>query len=75
MMRILDNTTQNVRRICGNAAQQAGKAAHAFILDAIQILTHSPQIGRPVKDGKRELVSLIYPPKPPADNPNQAGLF
>ncbi len=23
---------------------------------AIQILTHSPQIGRPVKDGKRELV-------------------
>lgn len=26
------------------------------ILEAIQILTHSPQIGRPVKDGKRELV-------------------
>ena len=26
------------------------------ILDAIQILTHSPQIGRPVKGGKRELV-------------------
>ena len=27
------------------------------ILEAIQILTHSPQIGRPMKDGKRELVS------------------
>ena len=26
------------------------------ILDAIQILTHSPLIGRPVKGGKRELV-------------------
>ena len=26
------------------------------ILEAIQILTHSPQIGRPVKDGKRELI-------------------
>ena len=26
------------------------------ILEAIQILTHSPLIGRPVKDGKRELV-------------------
>ena len=26
------------------------------ILEAIQILTHSPQIGRPVKAGKRELV-------------------
>ncbi len=26
------------------------------ILEAIQILTHSPQIGRPVKGGKRELV-------------------
>ena len=26
------------------------------ILEAIQILTHSPQIGRLVKDGKRELV-------------------
>lgn len=26
------------------------------ILDAIQILTHSPLIGRPVKDGKRELI-------------------
>ncbi|MEO7104767.1 MAG: type II toxin-antitoxin system RelE/ParE family toxin [Rhodoferax sp.] len=26
------------------------------IVDAIQILTHSPQIGRPVKGGKRELV-------------------
>ena len=25
------------------------------ILEAIQILTHSPQIGRPVKDGNREL--------------------
>ena len=27
-----------------------------YILEAIQILTHSPQIGRPVKDGKRELI-------------------
>lgn len=26
------------------------------ILDAIQILSRSPMIGRPVKDGKRELV-------------------
>jgi toxin ParE1/3/4 len=26
------------------------------IVDAIQILTHSPQIGRPVQGGKRELV-------------------
>lgn len=26
------------------------------IVQAIQILAHSPQIGRPVKDGKRELV-------------------
>ncbi len=26
------------------------------ILEAIQILTHSPQIGRPVKAGKRELI-------------------
>ncbi len=26
------------------------------ILEAIQILTHSPLIGRPVKNGKRELV-------------------
>lgn len=28
----------------------------AEIVDAIQILTQSPQIGRPVKGGKRELV-------------------
>lgn len=26
------------------------------ILEALQILTHSPQIGRPVRGGKRELV-------------------
>jgi len=26
------------------------------ILEAIQVLTHSPMIGRPVRDGKRELV-------------------
>ena len=26
------------------------------ILEAVQILTHSPLIGRPVKDGNRELV-------------------
>lgn len=28
----------------------------AEIVEAIQILTHSPLIGRPVRDGKRELV-------------------
>ena len=28
----------------------------ATIIDALQILTHSPQIGRPVQDGMRELV-------------------
>lgn len=28
----------------------------AEIVDAIQLLTHSPLIGRPAKDGKRELV-------------------
>lgn len=26
------------------------------ILEAVQILTHSPLLGRPVRDGKRELV-------------------
>lgn len=26
------------------------------MLEAIQVLTHSPMIGRPVKDGKRELM-------------------
>ena len=35
----------------GSAPQRIGD-----ILEAIQILTHSPQIGRPVKDGKCELV-------------------
>jgi toxin ParE1/3/4 len=35
----------------GTAPQRMGE-----ILEAIQILTHSPLIGRPVKDGKRELV-------------------
>lgn len=34
-----------------SAAQRIGE-----ILEAIQILSHSPLIGRPVKDGKRELV-------------------
>ena len=28
----------------------------ATIIEALQILTHSPQIGRPVQGGKRELV-------------------
>lgn len=27
-----------------------------LIIDAMQVLTHSPEIGRKVKDGKRELV-------------------
>jgi toxin ParE1/3/4 len=35
----------------GTAPQRMGE-----ILEAIQILSHSPLIGRPVKDGKRELV-------------------
>ena len=26
------------------------------IIEAIQVVAHSPQIGRPVKDGKRELI-------------------
>jgi plasmid stabilization system protein ParE len=26
------------------------------ILQAVQVLSHSPRIGRPVKDGKRELI-------------------
>ena len=35
----------------GTAPQRMGE-----ILEAIQILTHSPRIGRPVRDGNRELV-------------------
>jgi plasmid stabilization system protein ParE len=35
----------------GSAPQRIGE-----ILEAIQILTHSPLIGRPVEDGQRELV-------------------
>lgn len=35
----------------GSAPEHIGE-----ILEAIQILTHSPLIGRPVKDGKQELV-------------------
>lgn len=35
----------------GTAPQRIGQ-----ILDAIQILAHSPLIGHPVKNGKRELV-------------------
>jgi toxin ParE1/3/4 len=35
----------------GSAPERIGE-----ILDAVQILSHSPQIGRPVKGGKRELV-------------------
>ena len=35
----------------GSAPQRIGE-----ILDAIRILTHSPLIGRAVKNGKRELV-------------------
>ena len=31
-------------------------ARTAEIVDSIQLLTHSPFVGRPVKDGKRELV-------------------
>ena len=29
-----------------------------FILDALQVLTHQPGIGRPVEDGLRELIIL-----------------
>lgn len=35
----------------GSAPERIGA-----IVDAIQILSHSPQIGRPVQGGKRELV-------------------
>ena len=35
----------------GSAPKRIGQ-----IVEAIQILTHSPQIGRPVKGGMRELV-------------------
>lgn len=35
----------------GSAPERIGT-----IVDALQILTHSPQIGRPVQGGKRELV-------------------
>ena len=35
----------------GSAPERIGE-----ILEAVQILSHSPQIGRPVKGGKRELV-------------------
>ena len=34
----------------------AAPARIATIIEALQILTHSPQIGRPVQDGMRELV-------------------
>lgn len=34
-----------------SAPQRVGE-----ILDAVQVLTHSPQMGRPVQGGKRELV-------------------
>lgn len=32
------------------------QARLAAIVEAVQILTHSPLIGRPVREGKRELV-------------------
>ncbi|CAN7216730.1 type II toxin-antitoxin system RelE/ParE family toxin [Acidovorax sp. LjRoot129] len=35
----------------GSAPERIGA-----IMDALQILSHSPQIGRPVQGGKRELV-------------------
>lgn len=35
----------------GSAPERIGA-----IVDALQILSHSPQIGRPAQDGKRELV-------------------
>lgn len=35
----------------GSAPERIGE-----ILEAVQILSHSPHIGRPVKGGKRELV-------------------
>jgi plasmid stabilization system protein ParE len=34
----------------------AAPARIGEIIQAVQILTHSPLVGRPVKDGKRELV-------------------
>jgi hypothetical protein len=35
---------------------QDGPARIQEIVQAIQLLTHSPFVGRPVRDGKRELV-------------------
>lgn len=46
-------------RFVEHIAQSEADSAHqriGEIVEAIQILTHSPLIGRPVKDGKRELV-------------------
>ena len=39
-----------------HSADASGLNSIAEIIQAIQILTHSPQIGRPARDGKRELV-------------------
>ena len=39
---------------CFEVADVSGRLQD--ILDAIQVLTHSPMIGRPVAGGKRELV-------------------
>ncbi len=46
--RLYDHTAQQDP---GSALQRIGD-----IVDAIQILTHSPLMGRPVQDGKRELI-------------------
>lgn len=46
--RVLDHMAQH------DVADMPGRIEE--ILEAIQVLSHSPMIGRPVKDGKRELV-------------------
>ena len=48
----LDRFFDHIARFDASSAPQR----ISEILEAIQILTHSPQIGRPVKDGKRELI-------------------
>lgn len=49
--RFFDHIAQYDSGDPGAAPQRIGE-----ILEAVQILTHSPLIGRPVKGGKRELV-------------------
>jgi hypothetical protein len=80
MRRILNNTAQKMRRICGNTAQTQ---VLDRVLDGMEgKLTNAKWAagawnGRGIHRFPHQwlLISLIYPPKPPADNPDQAGLF